>query len=151
MCSPSRTPLSSPTPSLPHGHPSAPALSTLSHTSNLDWQSVSHTSFEYEFRIKRPEFSFGLNHPQEECVCLVVQSRPTPCDPMDCSPPGSSVHGIFQARLLSRVPLPSPMFQCGSLKSSHPHLLPQNPKDCSLCLCLFCCLAKKKKKKNGYC
>ena len=25
----------------------------------------------------------------------VTQSRPTPCDPMDCSPPGSSVHGIL--------------------------------------------------------
>ena len=25
---------------------------------------------------------------------------PTLCDPMDCSPPGSSVHGIFQARVL---------------------------------------------------
>ena len=30
----------------------------------------------------------------------VVQSCPTPSDPMDCSPPGSSVHGIFQARVL---------------------------------------------------
>ena len=29
-----------------------------------------------------------------------LQSCPTPCDPMDCSPPGSSVHGIFQARVL---------------------------------------------------
>ena len=27
----------------------------------------------------------------------------TLCDPMDCSPPGSSVHGIFQARILERV------------------------------------------------
>ena len=30
----------------------------------------------------------------------VAQSCPTLCDPMDCSPPGSSVHGIFQARVL---------------------------------------------------
>ena len=30
----------------------------------------------------------------------VAQSCPTPRDPMDCSPPGSSVHGIFQARVL---------------------------------------------------
>ena len=30
----------------------------------------------------------------------VAQSCPTPSDPMDCSPPGSSVHGIFQAREL---------------------------------------------------
>ena len=30
----------------------------------------------------------------------VAQSRPTLSDPMDCSPPGSSLHGIFQARVL---------------------------------------------------
>ena len=60
---------------IPQGHPSAPALSTLSHRSNLDWQSVSH---------------------------MIIY-----------------------------------MFQCYPLKSSHPRLLPQNPKDCSLHLCLF--------------
>ena len=32
-------------------------------------------------------------------VCLVAQSCPTLCDPMDCSPLGFSVHGIFQARI----------------------------------------------------
>ena len=61
------------------GHPSASALSTLSHSSNLDWRSVSH---------------------------MIIH-----------------------------------MFQCYSLKSSHPHLLPQSSKDCSIHLCLFCCLA----------
>ena len=30
----------------------------------------------------------------------VAQSCPTLCDPMDCSLPGSSVHGILQARVL---------------------------------------------------
>jgi len=30
----------------------------------------------------------------------VAQSCPTPSDPMDSSPPGSSVHGSFQARVL---------------------------------------------------
>ena len=30
----------------------------------------------------------------------VAQSCPTVSDPMDCSPPGSSIHGIFQARVL---------------------------------------------------
>ena len=30
----------------------------------------------------------------------VTQSCPALSDPMDCSPPGSSVHGIFQARVL---------------------------------------------------
>ena len=39
----------------------------------------------------------------------VAQSCSTLRDPMDCSPPGSSVHGIFQARALEWAPSPSPM------------------------------------------
>ena len=35
----------------------------------------------------------------------VTQLRPTLSDPMDCSLPGSSIHGIFQARVGSGVPL----------------------------------------------
>ena len=34
---------------------------------------------------------------------LVAQSYLTLCNPLDCSPPGSSVPGIFQARILERV------------------------------------------------
>ena len=68
-----------PPPPIPQGQPSAPALSTLSHASNLAWRSISHM-------IKY-------------------------------------------------------MFQCYSLKSFHLCLVPQSPKDCSLYLCLFCCLA----------
>ena len=38
------------------------------------------------------------------CVCVrVVQSCPTLCDPMKCSLPGSSVHGILQAKVLEWV------------------------------------------------
>ena len=33
----------------------------------------------------------------------VAQSCPTPCDPMDCTLPGSSVHGVFQAEILEWV------------------------------------------------
>ena len=47
-------------------------------------------------------------------LCLVAQSCPTLCDPMDCSLPGSSVHGILQARILERVAMPS------SRRSSQP-------------------------------
>ena len=65
----------------PLGHPSAPALSTLSHASNLDWWSISY---------------------------MIIY-----------------------------------MFQCCSLRSSHPRLLPQSPTVCSLYLCLFCCLRYK--------
>ena len=36
----------------------------------------------------------------------VAQSCPTLCDPMDCSPPGSSVHGTLQARILEWVAIP---------------------------------------------
>ena len=39
------------------------------------------------------------------CVCMCTQ-RPTVCEPMDCSPPGSSVHGILWARMLERVAIP---------------------------------------------
>ena len=44
------------------------------------------------------------------CVCvLVIQSCLTFCNPMDCSPPGSSVHGILQARIQERVAIPFSM------------------------------------------
>ena len=36
-----------------------------------------------------------------------LQSCPTLCDPMDCIPPGSSAHGILQARILEWVAMPS--------------------------------------------
>ena len=38
-----------------------------------------------------------------EWVSEVAQLCPTLCDPMDCSLPGSSIHGIFQARILEWV------------------------------------------------
>ena len=44
---------------------------------------------------------------EQQCVCLLdAQQRPTLCDPMDCSPPGSSVHGILQARIVEWVAIP---------------------------------------------
>ena len=36
-----------------------------------------------------------------------LQSCSTLCDPIDCSPPGSCVHGILQARILEWVAMPS--------------------------------------------
>ena len=41
----------------------------------------------------------------DTCVC--AQSCPTLCDPMDCSLPGSSIHGIFQARILEWLTISS--------------------------------------------
>ena len=157
------------------------------------------------------------------CVCATCVLSPSvmsDCDPMDCSLPGSNIHGILQARIQNELPCPPPgvfliqglnkhlfktnlfiliggwlhynivvvfaihwhesatgvhvspiplgcssalslgalfpasnldwssishmviyMFQCYSLKASHPHLLPQSPKVCSLYLHHFCCLA----------
>ena len=40
-------------------------------------------------------------------LCLVAQSCLTLCDPMSCSPPDSSVHGILQTRILEWVAMPS--------------------------------------------
>ena len=61
-------------------------------------------------RLPRPWDSPGKNagvgcHFLLHCMKVkseseVTQSCPTPSDPMDCSPPGSSVYGIFQARVL---------------------------------------------------
>ena len=39
---------------------------------------------------------------------MKVKSCPTLCDPMDCSPTGTSVHGILQARILDGLSFPSP-------------------------------------------
>ena len=58
-----------------------------------------------------------------ERISSVAQSCPTLCDPMDCSPPGSSLHGILQARILEWVAmrtsrdLPNPGIEPTSLMS----------------------------------
>ena len=54
------------------------------------------------------------------CV-LVAQSCPTLCNPMDCSSPGSSVHGILQAKNWSGLPFPSPE------DLPHPGIKPESP------------------------
>ena len=75
------------------------------------------------------------------CVCVcVTQSCLTLCDPMDCSLPGSSVHGILQARitgvscpslLQGNLPNPgiepkSPALQANSLPSEPPGKIANN-------------------------
>ena len=63
-------------------------------------------------RLPRPWDSLGKNtgvgcHFLLQCRNVkseseVAQSCPTPSDPMDCSLPGSSVHGVYQARVLGQ-------------------------------------------------
>ena len=54
---------------------------------------------KYKF-LSEDHFSFSQN---KYLHAKALQSCPTHCDPMDYSPPGSSVHGILQARILEWV------------------------------------------------
>ena len=70
-----------------------------------------HFPFNWDLPYDRQTLSLSLLTPGEGyqlsslyCRCvLVAQSCLTLCHPMDCSPPGSSVHGILQARILEWV------------------------------------------------
>ena len=65
----------------------------------------------------------------------VTQSCLTLSDPMDCSPPGSSVHGTFQAKYWSGVPLPSPIVHSTSSKTLS--LAPKTHSPAILCYTFF--------------
>ena len=90
-------------------------------------------------RLPRPWDSPGKNtgvgcHFHLQCMKVkseseVAQLCPTPSDPMDCSPPGPSVHGIFQARVLKWVAIDfSEWFFWGVGKKE------------SLCVCVCVCV-----------
>ena len=70
----------------------------------------------------------------------VAQSGPTPSDPMDCSPPGSSVHGSFQARGLEWVAMAFvlKLLYLVHLTHTHTHTHTKNP-------CFLPLLSPKKK------
>ena len=59
-----------------------------------------------EMQLKEVEIAKHIKKNCEQIINIseseseVTQSSPTLCDPVDCSPPGSSVHGILQARIL---------------------------------------------------
>ena len=68
------------------------------------------------------------------CVCvLVTQSCPTLCYSIDCSPPGSSVHGILQARILDwfAVSFSLKLLTRRVLNHSFPHCALKQPKPVS--------------------
>ena len=56
--------------------------------------------------FSRQEYWSGLSTFPAAAAAKSLQSCPTLSDPMDCSPPGSSVHGIFQAKEYRSVNLP---------------------------------------------
>ena len=61
----------------------------------------------YSLQVHRVGHNWVTAHTQIMCL-LVAQSCPILCNPMDCSPPGSSVHRILQARILEWVVIPFP-------------------------------------------
>ena len=71
------------------GHPHAPAPSRLYPASDIDWRFDSYMIVYIHFKCVK-----------FESQSVVAQSCLTLSDPMDCSLPGSSIYGIFQARLL---------------------------------------------------
>ena len=66
-------------------------------------------------KIKQETLNFFLSYTARHmgilapCALQVVQLCPALCDPMDCSPPGSSFHGLFQAQILEWVAISSSM------------------------------------------
>ena len=71
-----------------------------------------------------------------------LQSCPTLCDPINCSPPGSSVRGIFQARILEWLAMPS------SRGSSPPR--DQTHVSCTSCSVGKFCITEPPGKPNRY-
>ena len=65
------------------------------------------------------------NVPESRCYYIaaaaakLLQSCPTPCDPIDGSPSGSPIPGILQARTLEWLPFPSPIHESEKWKWSH--------------------------------
>ena len=63
------------------------------------------------------------------CCMLTGFSISYFCNPMDCSPPGSSAHGILQARILEWVAMPSSK---GSSRPRHIYVC--------VCMCVYICV-----------
>ena len=66
------------------------------------FQELTQSLWKTQDHVKNPASPWCKN---QKCsvLVLVTQSCPTLCDPMDCSPPGSCIHEIFQARILEWV------------------------------------------------
>ena len=84
-----------------------PLLLLLSHFSRVQLCATPKTAAHQAppcLGFSRQEHWSGLPFPsamhERKSESEVAQSCPTPSDPMDCSPPGSSVHGIFQSKVL---------------------------------------------------
>ena len=87
-------------------------------------------------------FCHTLTRISHGCTCVPILHPlppPSPSHPPGC-PSAPALSALFHASNFDWSSISHTvihMFQCYSLKSSHPHLLPQSPKVCSLYLCLF--------------
>ena len=70
---------------------------------------------------------------KEKSESEVTQSCPTLSDPMDCSLPGSSVHGFSRQEYWSGVPLPSPLDLVAALQKGHDSCLSPRGQEEGLC------------------
>ena len=71
--------------------------------SSLTLSHLQRASFQITFINSRDLFRL---HCQSKVKVLITQSYPTLCSPMDSTPPGASVHGILQGRILEWVAIP---------------------------------------------
>ena len=78
-------------------------LLLLSHFSRVRLCATPETAAPLSLGFSSQEHWSGLPFPSPTHESEVTQSCLTLSDPMDCSPPGSSVHGILQARVLEWV------------------------------------------------
>ena len=63
-------------------------------------------------------------------LCLVTQSCPTLCNPMDCTPPGSSVHGDSPGKIMENTPfsmVESVAMESAAVPSSRGFFEPRSP------------------------
>ena len=75
------------------------------HASTLPLINKTYLHYKY-FTYMHTDFSVSTGlHSMH--ACSVAYSFPATCDPMDCSPPGSSVHGISQTRLVEWIAISS--------------------------------------------
>ena len=75
-----------------------------------DVSSIGEGAFAHDAAILFPHIHSLKKLESQICVCVLSRFSHlslTLCDPMDCSPPDSSVHGIFQAIILERVAISS--------------------------------------------
>ena len=106
---------------------------------------------------KRKKCSLSV---QGNITCVHAQSYPTLCDPLDCSPPGSSGHGILQAGILEPVaisfsrgsswPRDRTRVSCVScvgrqIKEARTHTSPMNLENLETICCRILCIHRGRK------